>query len=128
MLLKHQISNIPGIRLTYYKLSRWPSNFNSFLHLYTDFLLLTKLDYVDLLNYNLLRAVGAMCPHLKHVVFNARRYDLKQDTDSDSDDSVHSETSDDSETPTEIESNLTACFNNWPKVSKICCTFPFYIV
>ena len=30
VLLKHQISNIPGIRLTYYKLSRWPSNFNSF--------------------------------------------------------------------------------------------------
>ena len=80
--------------------------------------MLTKLDDVNLLfkNYHLLRAVGSMCPHLKHVVFITKGAHLENDADYDSDNADYSDTIGDSES-TIIESNLTFSLKKWPKVS-----------
>ena len=81
-----------------------------------DFLLLTKLDEVDLLDDDLLHAVGSICPNLKHAIFNS---EVKDD---DSEDSFSDDDSDPSN-PTEFEidfSLMVACWNRWPKVRKTC--------
>ena len=89
--------------------------------------MLTKLGDVNLLDYHLVRAVGSMCPHLTHVVFNIKGADLENDPDYDSDNAVDSETIGDSESA-EIESNLTVSLNEWPKVGKFIASFILFFI
>ncbi len=95
------------------------------MHFNVDYLLLTKLDDVDLLDDDLLRAIGSICPNLKHVVFKAKDDDLENDPDLSEHYSGGSEDEidptpflDDDADTTEVESPLTVLLNRWPKVSK----------
>lgn len=84
--------------------------------------MLTKLDDVNLLNYHLVRTVGSMCQHLKHVVFNtkgANSPDYNFNEYAEFDTAGWASNSD----FTGIESNLTVSLNNWSKVSKTYCIF-----
>ncbi len=95
-----------------------------------DFLLLTKLDEVDLLDDDLLHAVGSICPNLKHAIFNSEVKDDDSE-DSFSDDDSEGSFSDDDPDPTEFEidfSLMVACWNRWPKVRKTCLLILVYIV
>lgn len=83
---------------------------NSFLHFCIDFLLLTKLDDVNLSNNDQLRAIGAICPNLQLVVFTMKNHVDYSDR-------------------TMIELDLTEILNKWPKViKKFFCTSPYFII
>ena len=76
---------------------------------------------VDLLDDDLLHAVGVMCPNLKHVIFNSKAKDHAKDDDFENDLFPFDffDDDDDDSNPTENDSNLMIrSLNSWPKVSK----------
>ena len=70
-------------------------------------LLLTRLDFVNVKDEKMLRAVGALCPMLKEVVFCDRSFETEEDYDKEN--QIVLENDVDPE-------NLQAIFNGWPKV------------
>ena len=99
------------------------------MHIYTDFLALTKLDDVDLLEDHHLRAIKAMCPNLQHVVFTMKTlletnpYGLSDYYFAATKDGIDPADfkEDISSTTQLIESDLIHLLNEWPKVSHLCC-------
>jgi hypothetical protein len=70
-------------------------------------LLLTRLDFVNVKHEKMLKAVGALCPMLKEVVFCDRSFASEEDYDKEN--QIVLENDLDPE-------NLQAIFNGWPKV------------